>query len=233
MEELLAARGLGAGYGKVEVVRDVDISVGQGEVVSLMGPNGAGKTTTLLSLSGELPPQRGQVLFRGSAARIPLYRRARGGLAYLTEERSVFMRLTTAENLRVARGDTAFALRLFPELGERLNVKAGSLSGGEQQMLSLARCLARTPKMMLVDELSLGLAPLIVGRLLEAVREAATERGVGVLLVEQHVARALSVADRVYVMRRGRIAMSGTAQEFQGRLHEIEDSYLTERGRDD
>ena len=229
MTALLEARNLSAGYGKVAVVRNLDLEVRPGQVVALLGPNGAGKTTTLLTLSGELPALGGEVLCGGSPSRAPLHRRARQGLAYVTEERSIFMRLSTADNLRVARGDTAFALQLFPELGERLGTKAGSLSGGEQQMLSLARALIRNPTTLLVDELSLGLAPLIVSRLLTAVRDAATERGVGVLLVEQHVSRALAIADHVYVLRRGQIAMSGPTADFRDRLHDIEDSYLSSR----
>jgi branched-chain amino acid transport system ATP-binding protein len=136
------------------------------------------------------------------------------------------MQMTTRDNLLVGGGDAKYALELFPELKERLRVKAGNLSGGEQQMLSLARALARRPKVLLADELSLGLAPLVVNRLLSAVR-AAAESGVGVLLVEQHVRKALEIADRVYVMRRGRIESSGTASEVQARLGEIEASYLS------
>src|SRR2546423_9000571 len=135
------------------------------------------------------------------------------------------MRLTARENLRVGCRDIEPALELFPELRARLDVRAGLLSGGEQQMLTLARALARRPTLLLADELSLGLAPLAVRRLLDAVR-AAADQGVGVLLVEQHVSKALQIADRVYVLRRGRMRMSGTAAELSGRLGEIETSYL-------
>jgi branched-chain amino acid transport system ATP-binding protein len=221
---LLAARGLAAGYHKHPVVEGIDLEVRAGEVVALLGPNGAGKTTTLLALSGELTPLAGEVYFRGERTTLPLHRRARNGLAFVTEERSVFPQLTAAENLKIGRGDDEIALDLFPELKPLLNRRGGLLSGGEQQMLTLARALSRKPVLLLADELSLGLAPLVVARLLKAVRLAADERGVGVLLVEQHVKQALKVADRVLVMRGGRIVLSGNASEVEGRL---EEAYLS------
>lgn len=224
---LLECRGMAAGYGHVMVIRDVDLFVGQGEVVALLGPNGAGKTTTLLALAGELRPARGEVRFLGEVTRSPMDRRCRRGLGYVTEERSVIMDLTAAENLRLARVRPEEAVELFPALGPLMGRKAGLLSGGEQQMLTLARALCRKPRVLLVDELSLGLAPLIVTRLLEAVRRAATERGIGVLLVEQHVRHALGVADRVYVMQRGRIVLSGSTAEIGGRLRDLEATYLS------
>jgi branched-chain amino acid transport system ATP-binding protein len=208
------------------VVSDLDLRVDAGEVVALIGPNGAGKTTTLLTLAGELPPISGEVMFRGAPTKAPLFRRARRGLGFVTEERSVFMRLSTADNLRLARVARADATELFPELGPLMRRTAGLLSGGEQQMLTLARALARKPELLLADELSLGLAPLVVQRLLEAVRRVATERSMGVLLVEQHVRQALEIADRVYVMQRGRIAISGTVDEVRSRLDEVEATYL-------
>jgi branched-chain amino acid transport system ATP-binding protein len=223
----IEAAGLSAGYGSVPVIHDVDLHVRPGEVVALMGPNGAGKTTTLLALSGELPHTSGEIRFDGDAATAPLHRRARRGLGYVTEERSVFMTLSARDNLRAGRCDQGRALALFPELRARLAVRAGLLSGGEQQMLTLARALARNPGMLLADELSLGLAPLVVKRLLEAVRAAATEHGAGVLLVEQHVRKVLHYADRVYVMQRGRVVLALSAAEAQARIGEIEDSYLT------
>jgi ABC-type branched-subunit amino acid transport system ATPase component len=221
---LLEARGLAVGYHGVPVVRGVDLHVARGEVVALLGPNGVGKTTTLLTLSGELAPIAGEVSWQGRATKAPLHKRARQGLSLVTEDRSVFMGLSTADNIRLGRTPQARVLAVFPELGALLRRRAGLLSGGEQQMLAIGRALARDPKLLLVDELSLGLAPLIVQRLLRAVRHAASERGVGVLLVEQHVPRALSVADRVYVMQRGKIALEGAAKEVArdlGLLHEI------------
>jgi len=226
----LEARGIAAGYGPQPVIHDIDITVRPGEVVALLGANGAGKTTTLLTLAGELPPLRGQVVINGTVTKAPLYKRARKGLTFVTEEKSVFMGLSTRDNLRVAGVDLDEALTLFPELQRRLYVRGGLLSGGEQQMLTLARALARKPRVLLADELSMGLAPLVVRRLLEAVRAAADQRGAAVLLVEQHVRKALRYADRAYVMRRGRIELSGSATELRSRIDEIEDHYLSTSG---
>jgi branched-chain amino acid transport system ATP-binding protein len=210
------------------VVRDIDLQVGPGEVVALLGPNGAGKTTTLLTLAGELPPLAGDVLFQGVGTKAPLFRRAQRGMGFVTEERSVFMQLTAAENLRVAGVSPEDAIELFPELTPLMQRTAGLLSGGEQQMLTLARAIARKPALLLADELSLGLAPLLVKRLLDTVRRVATEQTTGVLLVEQHVRQALAVADRVYVMQRGQIVISGTVADVRGRLDEIEATYLSD-----
>jgi branched-chain amino acid transport system ATP-binding protein len=225
-DTLIAARGVSAGYGKVAVVRDVDIDVGAGEVVALLGANGAGKTTTLLTLAGELAPLSGSVEFLGAPTRTPMHVRCRKGLGYVTEERSVIMDMSVADNLKLADVAPATAFSYFPALEAIMDRRAGLCSGGEQQMLSLARALGREPKVLLADELSLGLAPLIVADLLQAVRDAAVERGVGVLLVEQHVRQALKIADRVYVMERGRIVLSGAAAEVVGQLDKIEAAYL-------
>ena len=229
---LLECRALAAGYGAVAVVRDIDLHVEPGEVVALIGPNGAGKTTTLLTLAGELPAISGEVVFRGVVTKAPLFRRARRGMGFVTEERSVFMALTAQENLRIAGVSRADAVDLFPELEPLMGRTAGLLSGGEQQMLTLARAVARAPRLLLADELSLGLAPVAVKRLLQTVRRVASERSTGILLVEQHVRQALHLADRVYVMQRGRIVMSGTGEEVHGRIDEIEATYLS-RSRDE
>src|SRR5216683_2223738 len=212
MTPLIEARAMSAGYGGQPVVHDLDLTVEPGEVVCLLGPNGAGKTTTLLAMSGELPLLGGEVIFDGEPTTAPLYRRARAGLAYVTEERSVFKSLSGFDNLRCGGVTPAEVLALFPELERCLGTRGGMLSGGEQQMLA--------------DELSLGLAPLIVDRLLQAVRAAASERGMAVLLVEQHARKALRYADRVYVMRRGHIEMALTADEAARRISEIENVYL-------
>ena len=229
---LLECRGLAAGYGAVAVVRDLDLNVEPGEVVALIGPNGAGKTTTLLTLAGELPAIGGEIVFRGVTTKAPLFRRARRGMGFVTEERSVFMSLTAEENLRLARVSPADAIAIFPELEPLMGRTAGLLSGGEQQMLTLARAVGRDPKLLLADELSLGLAPLVVRRLLDTVRRVATERSTGVLLVEQHVRQALNIADRVYVMQRGRIVISGSADDVRGRLDEVEATYLSSQDSD-
>jgi branched-chain amino acid transport system ATP-binding protein len=227
-DTLIEARGLSAGYGKMAVVRELDLHVDAGEVVALIGPNGAGKTTTLLTLAGELPPREGEVLFLGTPTRAPMHRRCRDGLGYVTEERSVIMNMSVANNLRVAGVAPSAAFEFFPALERIMDRRAGLCSGGEQQMLSLARALGRRPKVLLADELSLGLAPIIVTNLLEAVR-AAADAGIGVLLVEQHVRQALSIADRVYVMQRGRIALSGSRDEVANQLDEVEAAYLAMR----
>lgn len=222
---LVAARGLRAGYGKSEIVRGLDLEVRPGQVVALLGPNGAGKTTTLRTLSGDLPALGGSVLLNGSVTRAPLSRRARSGMGFVSQERAVLMRLSVAENFRVARCDRALALSLFPDLADHLTRKVGQLSGGQQQMVALAKALARSPKVLLADELSLGLAPIIVDQLLAEVRRAA-DRGVGVLLVEQHVRKVLAVADYVYVMRNGEIALSGSGADLRGRLNEVQEAYF-------
>ena len=221
---MLEVRGLTVGYGDVPVVHGVDIQVAAGELVALIGPNGAGKTTTMLALGGVLPAT-GEVHFEGHLLTGPLHRRARRGLGFITEERAVFRRLSTRINLSLGSGGVDAALALFPELDRLLDRPAGLLSGGEQQMVVLARALATEPRLLLVDELSLGLAPQIVQRLLATLRDAA-ERGTGVLLVEQHTQQALGIADRGYVMRRGTIELEGTGEELLGRLDEIERSYL-------
>lgn len=225
----LEASQVTTGYGPQPVIHDLDIEVQRGEVVALLGPNGAGKTTTLLALSGELPLHSGEVRIDGATTTASLHLRAMAGLMYVTEEKSVFMGLSARDNLRVAGVEVADALALFPELEPRLDVRGGLLSGGEQQMLTLGRALSRRPRILLADELSMGLAPLIVRRLLDAVRAAADERGTAVLLVEQHVRKALEYADRIYVIRRGRIELNGSAAEMRGRVDEIEATYLAGR----
>ena len=226
-EVMLAARGLSAGYGGVPVLRDLDLEVRAGEVVLLLGPNGAGKTTALLALAGELPLGGGTVELFGAPARGRLDRRVRDGLAFVPEERGIFRRLSVSENLRLGRGTPAGALALAPELSTFRRRQAGLLSGGEQQILALARAIAASPTVLLADELSLGLAPVVVERMLGAVRRAADD-GAAVLLVEQHARQALTVADRGYVLRRGTFELSGSAGELLERIDEVEGAYLTD-----
>lgn len=222
----LQASGLDAGYGGVAVVRGLDLEVRAGEVVALFGPNGAGKTTTVGALAGLRPAMAGEVRLHGRVVRTPLHVRARHGLSLVTERRAVIRSLTVVENLRVARADIREALRIFPQLAAHQGRKAGLLSGGQQQMLALARALARRPQVLLVDELSLGLAPMIVDGLLDAIRSAADD-GMAVLLVEQHVGKALRIADRASVLRRGRVVLEGAASDFHGRTGDIVHAYMS------
>lgn len=222
---VLRCKDVVAGYGELPVVRDFELEVKAGEVVVLLGANGAGKTTTLLTLSGAIPSLGGEISFAGCRPRASLNKRTRAGMAFVPEERSVFRTLTCQDNLRIGKGDPTYALELFPELRARLSVKGGQLSGGEQQMVSLGRALSMRPTLLMADELSLGLAPLIVRKLLDAIR-AAADRGCAVVLVEQHVRQALQIADQVRVLRRGRIELSGTAAEMSERIEEIEARYL-------
>lgn len=233
MSALLELRGLHAGHGGAAVVRDLDLTVGEGEIVALLGANGAGKTTTLLTISGFLPTIAGEVRLFGLAldrrSRRPSRIAARG-VAHVPEDRSLFYGLTARENLRLGcrRGavDIDEVVGLFPALESRLDCKAGLLSGGEQQMLALARALTSRPRLLMVDEMSLGLAPVILDTLMPVLRRIANEQGVSILLVEQHVELALGVADRGYVLSHGRLALEGSAVELAERRDLLEASYL-------
>jgi branched-chain amino acid transport system ATP-binding protein len=220
----METRDLNAGYGRVTVVRDLNLQVAAGEVVALLGRNGAGKTTALLALAGALRPLSGEIRFLGDPDRSSLGSRARRGLGLMTDDRSIFFGLSVRENLRLARG-SADVLSLFPELERLLDQPAGLLSGGEQQMLGLASVLSREPKLLLIDELSFGLAPRIVQRLMRAVRQAA-DTGTAVVLVEQFARLALDVADRAYVLVNGRVASEGTTDKLRANIGELESSYL-------
>jgi sulfate-transporting ATPase len=222
---VVAARELDAGYGQLAAVRGLDLGVAAGEIVALLGANGAGKTTTLLTLAGDLPPLGGEVVVDGRPTRQPLHRRANRGTSLVPEDKAVIRPLTAAENLRLARVERATALALFPELERCLDRKVALLSGGEQQMLSLAIALGRRPRLVLADELSLGLAPIIVERLLGALRAAADE-GAAVLVVEQQVRRVLSVADRAVVLQRGQVVLTGSADELRDGPERLEAAYL-------
>jgi branched-chain amino acid transport system ATP-binding protein len=229
MSAILEASGVCFGYGRGDVVRELDMTVDRGEVVALFGANGAGKTTTIRGLSSVLRCSSGTVTFDGRPAAPNLVRMARNGMALIPEERSVISNLSVEANLRIGRGDRPYALSIFPELEPLLKRRAGLLSGGEQQMLTLARALSRRPKLLLVDELSLGLAPLAVARLLEVVRTAAGD-GLAVLLVEQRVDLAMQVADRCYVLQRGVVKISGPTEVVRSRLGEVREAYLETAG---
>src|ERR1700722_3059206 len=235
----LAVRDLFAGYRGVPVVREVTLGVRPGEVVALLGPNGAGKTTTLETIAGLNRPISGTVELSGeNVGGKPAYVLARRSLALVPEGRALFPGLTVREHLRLAAGRGPARsqragreeelLEMLPELRKCLNRKAGLLSGGEQQMLAVGRALGTRPRLLLVDEMSLGLAPVIVERLLPILRRAADELGSSVLFVEQHVALALEISDRAYVMTHGRIRLEGPAAELRERRELLAASYLGE-----
>ncbi|MDG2026889.1 MAG: ABC transporter ATP-binding protein [Acidimicrobiales bacterium] len=232
---VLSISGLDAGYGGVPVVRGLNLEVSAGEVVALLGPNGAGKTTTLRTISGLLPAIAGAVTVDGrpTDSRRP-FRVARRGVAHVAEDRSLFPGLTVRENLRLASGlkrrDRAAAYEratdVFPALGPLMNRRAGLLSGGEQQMLAVARGIITSPQLLLVDEMSLGLAPVIVEEMLPVVRRVADEMNTAVLVVEQHIHLALDLADRAVVLANGSVVLDGDAAELREDPSHIEASYL-------
>jgi branched-chain amino acid transport system ATP-binding protein len=227
---MLSLESVTAGYGESMVLRGVNFSVGDGEVVALLGPNGAGKTTLLRTATGFVRPRSGRIIFSGDdlTGSAP-YKFVRQGICHLPEGRGIFPSLSVKENLTIqARGQDlsqsiAEATELFPVLGNRLRQVAGSLSGGEQQMLALARAYITSPKLVLVDEASLGLAPLIVDRIFDVLGRFA-DRGMSLVVVEQYVQRALDMAKTVYILSRGEIIHVGKANEIDP--DEIYEKYL-------
>ncbi|PZP54391.1 MAG: ABC transporter ATP-binding protein [Agrobacterium fabrum] len=220
---MLTVEGLRSRYGRIEVLHGIDLDVASGEIVTVVGANGAGKTTLLKCLSGIQPVSAGSILFRGEAlTAVPACSRVKRGLAQSPEGRQIFTNLTVEENLRLGaylftddkvERDMQDAFAMFPILKEKRNLAAGGLSGGQQQMLAIARALMARPSCLLLDEPSMGLAPILVAQIFDVVKSMKA-LGVTVLLVEQNAFGALSVADRGYVMETGRITMSGPAADL-------------------
>jgi branched-chain amino acid transport system ATP-binding protein len=232
MSTVLEISNLSAGYGGIPVVRDLNLTVNAGEVVALLGPNGAGKTTTLLTAAGVLPLLGGEVkVFDKSIKGRRPQHVARDGVALVPEDRALFFQLTVRENLKLgAKPGVPIedVFQYFPKLEELLDRRAGLLSGGEQQMLAVGRALLMSPKLLMVDEMSLGLAPVVVKALMPVLRQIADDKGCAVLLVEQHVQLALEVASRAYILAHGNLVHEGPADVLRKDRGLLESSYLGE-----
>jgi branched-chain amino acid transport system ATP-binding protein len=230
---VLAVSDLSAGYNGLAVVRNLNITVAAGEIVALLGANGAGKTTTLSAIAGLIKPMHGTIALDGvSTVGKSAFKLARNGVALVPEDRALFADLTTRENLRVAsvRGRAGESetqiLDLLPELKKCINRKAGLLSGGEQQMLAVGRALVGRPRLLIVDEMSLGLAPVVVERLLPVLQDVASAFNTAVLVVEQHVSLAMEVASRAYVLAHGQLTLEGKTKDLKGSQSLITASYF-------
>ncbi|MGA3398670.1 MAG: ABC transporter ATP-binding protein [Acetobacteraceae bacterium] len=230
---MLHIAGLHAHYGASHVLQGVDLDVPRGRIIAMLGRNGVGKTTTLRSLMGLVPPSAGRILLDGvDIAGWPPHRVARAGVAYVPEGRLIFPDLTVIDNIRVAERRPAQSwpiprlLELFPALAERARNRGGNLSGGEQQMLAIARALVSDPKLLLLDEPSQGLAPLVVRELARVIR-LLVGQGVTILLVEQNMKLAEAVADELHVMVKGRLVYGASPEQFRGEEADIRSRYLT------
>ena len=234
---MLEVRDLQVYYGMIHAIKGISFDVNQGEVIALIGANGAGKTTTLHTITGLLAPKSGSVLFEGKdITKVPAHKIVSMGMAHVPEGRRVFAELSVYENLKMGaytRKDKkeieeslANVYKRFPRLEERKNQMAGTLSGGEQQMLAMGRALMSKPKIILMDEPSMGLSPIFVNEIFDIIR-AVSESGTTVLLVEQNAKKALSIADRAYVLETGNIVLSGDAKEMMNN-ESIKKAYLGE-----
>jgi len=232
---LLAIRGVKAFYGRVMALKGVDLEVKEGEIVTLIGANGAGKSTLMMTVCGNPRAREGTINFAGhDITRLPTHEIARLRLAQAPEGRRIFPRMTVLENLQMGattaepsefNRDLDRVMSLFPRLQQRIGQRGGTLSGGEQQMLAIARALMAQPRLLLLDEPSLGLAPLIVRQIFDAIKTLNAESGLTVFLVEQNAYHALKLAHRAYVMVNGQITLTGTGQELLERS-EIKSAYL-------
>lgn len=234
---MLEIRGLEVYYGMIQAIKGISFDVNEGEVIALIGANGAGKTTTLHTITGLLPAKAGTITFEGQdITKVPGYKIVSKGMAHVPEGRRVFAQLSVLQNLRMGaytRKDKEeveetlqLVYRRFPRLEERQNQMAGTLSGGEQQMLAMGRALMSHPKIILMDEPSMGLSPIFVNEIFDIIKEVSAG-GTTVLLVEQNAKKALSIADRAYVLETGKIVLEGKASEL---LHDesIKKAYLGE-----
>jgi branched-chain amino acid transport system ATP-binding protein len=231
MTPILTCESLTVGYGGRPVVRDFKLELVAGEIVALVGPNGAGKTTLLATLAGYLRPLSGRVIFQqDDVSRLPPDRRTRLGIALVPESRALFSTLTVGENLLLAQRTGCMSISditdLFPQLADRLNVRAGLLSGGEQQMLALARALIQRPKALLIDEMTLGLSPRNGERIADRVQHAARATGTAVMLVEQHSDLALRTADRALVLVHGTVVLQDTTEQLRRAPERIQAAYF-------
>lgn len=232
MTAALEVRGLSAGYNGIPALRELSFTIAPGEVLALLGPNGAGKTTALLSMVGAIPKLSGSVSSFGvELTKLRVDRIARLGIALVPDDRGLFFSLTVGEHLRLARSSARAGMReevldLFPQLPPLLTRRCALLSGGEQQMLALAKTLLADPRVLLIDEMSLGLAPLVVQGLLPVIRTLATERGTAIVLVEQHIDLALRVADQAIVLNQGRVTLEGHAADLRRQRTVFEAAYF-------